>query len=262
MFKYLGVLCLCFLLSGVQGNFLDDLKHFGDNALHTALDTLSTDGVKTLVSSAVSAAGTALLSSLFGKRETADEMNQALELLKQESEKVRQIFHSYGGQLQTVYDKIKDLSYLEHNAPEFLDNIAKLKGQYNAVLDKIVAEFHQKMSEIHHSRKRGLLDGFAAAFQSTVDNLKQTFGGVADLLHGGGSGLLTQLTQHLSGATGGVGAQLSSLKETAAQLLATGQETLQGVHETGTGTLDQLHSGLTGAGSQLVDTLLHPAGTK
>lgn len=58
MFKYLGVFCMCFLLSGVRGNFLDDLKHFGDQALHSALDSLSTDGVKTLVSTAVSAAGT------------------------------------------------------------------------------------------------------------------------------------------------------------------------------------------------------------
>lgn len=58
MFKYLGVFCVCFLLSGARGDFLDDLKHFGDQALHTALDTLSSDGVKTLVSSAVSAAGT------------------------------------------------------------------------------------------------------------------------------------------------------------------------------------------------------------
>ena len=58
MFKYLGVFCVCFLLSGARGDFLDDLKHFGDQALHSALDTLSSDGVKTLVSSAVSAAGT------------------------------------------------------------------------------------------------------------------------------------------------------------------------------------------------------------
>lgn len=58
MFKYLGVFCMCFLLSGVRGSFLDDLKNFGNQALHTALDTLSSDGVKTLVSTAVSTAGT------------------------------------------------------------------------------------------------------------------------------------------------------------------------------------------------------------
>jgi hypothetical protein len=58
MFKYLGVFCMCFLLSGVRGDFLDDLKHLGNQALHTALDTLTTDGVKTLVSTAVSTAGT------------------------------------------------------------------------------------------------------------------------------------------------------------------------------------------------------------
>ncbi|XP_056005688.1 uncharacterized protein LOC125657758 isoform X2 [Ostrea edulis] len=181
MFKYLGVFCMCFLLIGVRGSFLDDLKNFGNQALHTALDTLSSDGVKTLVSTAVSTAGTALLSSLFGKRATAEEMNQALELLKQEAETVRQIFHSYGAQLQTVYDKIQDMSFLEHNAPEFLDNIAKLKGQYNEILDRVVMNFHQKMNQMEHSRKRALLDGFAAALQNTVNQLKQTFGGVAGL---------------------------------------------------------------------------------
>lgn len=253
---------MCFLLSGVRGNFLDDLKHFGDQALHSALDSLSTDGVKTLVSSAVSAAGTALLSSLLGKRTTADEMNQALEILKQDAETVRQILHTYGGRLQTVYDKIKDLSFLDQNAPEFLNEITRLKGQYNAVLDAVVSKFMQKMSQLQHSRKRALLDGFAQAFQGTVEQLKQTFGGVADLLHGSGSGLLGQLTQHLSGATGTLATQLSGLKETASQLLASGQEALAGVHQTGASAVDQLHTGLTGAGSQLIDQLLHPAGTK
>nr|XP_022287837.1 uncharacterized protein LOC111100360 [Crassostrea virginica] len=262
MFKYLGVFCVCFLLSGARGDFLDDLKHFGDQALHTALDTLSSDGVKTLVSSAVSAAGTALLSSLFGKRATAEEMSQALDMLKQDAETVRQILHTYGAHLQTAYDKIKDLSFLEQNAPEFLNDITRIKGQYNTALDKVVQNFLQKMSQLQHSRKRNLLDGFASAFQGTVEQLKQTFGGVADLLHGSGSGLLTQLTQHLSGATGNLATQLSGLKETAAQLLATGQETLQGAHEAGATAVDQLHSGLTGAGSQLIDQLLHPAGTE
>lgn len=31
----------------------------------------------------------------------------------------------------------------------------------------------QKMSQLQHSRKRGLLDGFAQAFQGTVEQLKQ-----------------------------------------------------------------------------------------
>lgn len=73
---------------------------------------------------------------------------------------------------------------------------------------------------------------------------KQTFSGVADLLHGSGSGLLTQLTQHLSGATGGLATQLSGLKETAAQLLATGQETLQGAHEAGATAVGKLENKL------------------
>lgn len=53
------------------------------------------------------------------------------------------------------------------------------------------------------------------------------------MLHGSGSGLLGQLTQHLAGATGTLATHLSGLKETAAQLLASGQEALHGVHETG-----------------------------
>lgn len=55
-------------------------------------------------------------------------MNQALEILKQDAETVRQILHTYGGRLQTVYDKIKDLSFLDQNAPEFLNEITRLKG--------------------------------------------------------------------------------------------------------------------------------------
>lgn len=70
--------------------------------------------------------------------------------------------------------------------------------------------------------------------------LGQTFGGVADLLHGSGSGLLGQLTQHLSGATGSLATQLSGLKETASQLLASGQEALAGVHQTGTAAVGEL----------------------
>lgn len=58
----------------------------------------------------------------------SDEMNQALEILKQDAETVRQILHTYGGRLQTVYDKIKDLSFLDQNAPEFLNEITRLKG--------------------------------------------------------------------------------------------------------------------------------------
>lgn len=71
-------------------------------------------------------------------------------------------------------------------------------------------------------------------------NFFQTFGGVADILHGSGGGLLTQLTQHLTGATGSLATQLSGLKETAAQLLASGQEALHGAHETGTAAIGAL----------------------
>lgn len=60
------------------------------------------------------------------------------------------------------------------------------------------------------------------------------------MLHGSGSGLLTQLTQHLSGATGSLATQLSGLKETASQLLASGQEALAGVHETGAAAVGEL----------------------
>lgn len=48
-----------------------------------------------------------------------------------------------------------------------------LTGQYNAVLDAVVSKFMQKMSQLQHSRKRALLDGFAQAFQGTVEQLKQ-----------------------------------------------------------------------------------------
>uniref|UniRef100_K1QEW0 Cytochrome P450 2A1 n=1 Tax=Magallana gigas TaxID=29159 RepID=K1QEW0_MAGGI len=145
---------------------------------------------------------------------------------------------------------------------DFAGRPASVTCQYNAVLDAVVSKFMQKMSQLQHSRKRALLDGFAQAFQTTVEQLKQTFGGVADVLHGSGSGLLGQLTQHLSGASGTLATQLSGLKETASQLLASGQEALAGVHQTGAAAVDQLHTGLTGAGSQLIDQLLHPAGTK
>lgn len=60
------------------------------------------------------------------------------------------------------------------------------------------------------------------------------------MLHGGGSGLLGQLTQHLSGATGTLATQLSGLKETASQLLASGQEALAGVHQTGAAAVGEL----------------------
>ena len=46
-------------------------------------------------------------------------------------------------------------------------------GQYNTALDKVVQNFMQKMSQLQHSRKRNLLDGFASAFQGTVEQLKQ-----------------------------------------------------------------------------------------
>ena len=89
--KYLGLLCLCYLSCGTHANFFDDLKHaaqntvnavsntahqvgsavgkvaqqvapvaqhYGSQALSSALDVLTTDGVKTLVSAGVSAAAT------------------------------------------------------------------------------------------------------------------------------------------------------------------------------------------------------------
>lgn len=51
--------------------------------------------------------------------------------------------------------------------------IFTLTGQYNAVLDSVVSNFMQKMSQLQHSKKRGLLDSFTTAFQGTVEQLKQ-----------------------------------------------------------------------------------------
>ena len=59
----------------------------------------------------------------------SEEMSQALDILKQDAETVRQILHTYGAHLQTAYDKIKDLSFLEQNAPEFLNDITRIKGR-------------------------------------------------------------------------------------------------------------------------------------
>ena len=59
----------------------------------------------------------------------SEEMSQALDMLKQDAETVRQILHTYGAHLQTAYDKIKDLSFLEQNAPEFLNDITRIKGR-------------------------------------------------------------------------------------------------------------------------------------
>ena len=59
----------------------------------------------------------------------SEEMSQALDILKQDAETVRQILHTYGAHLQTAYDKIKDLSFLEKNAPEFLNDITRIKGR-------------------------------------------------------------------------------------------------------------------------------------
>lgn len=59
--KYIYAFALCFLLSGAQANFLDSLKSlggtaldYGKQALQTALDSLTTDGVKTLVQTGAS----------------------------------------------------------------------------------------------------------------------------------------------------------------------------------------------------------------
>jgi hypothetical protein len=59
--KYIYAFALCFLLSGAQANVVDTLKalghhalDYGKQALQSALDSLTTDGVKTLVQTGAS----------------------------------------------------------------------------------------------------------------------------------------------------------------------------------------------------------------
>ena len=65
----------------------------------------------------------------------------------------------------------------------------------------------------------------------------QTFGGVTDQLNQQSGGLLTSLATELANLNGGLFAKFAAAKQTVAQLLATGQETLASLHHKGTDVL-------------------------
>lgn len=65
----------------------------------------------------------------------------------------------------------------------------------------------------------------------------QTFGGVTDKLNQQSGGLLTSLATGLANLNGGLAAKFAAAKQTAAQLLATGQEKLAQLHQKGTDVL-------------------------
>uniref|UniRef100_A0A194AKJ5 Uncharacterized protein n=1 Tax=Pinctada fucata TaxID=50426 RepID=A0A194AKJ5_PINFU len=189
--KFLGVFLIAYLLCGVQCNFFDDLKHaassvghsigqaasavgdqvkhYGGQALQSALDTLTTDGVHQLVSAGLSAAGTAALTALVGKREMS-KVDQAVTILKQDAATLEKVLHGYSADLQHVYNNIHNMEFLRHDPQKFLADIGVLKSRYESVLDNLAKNFQAKMSQLQsHDKRRGLLDGLASAFQKTVD---------------------------------------------------------------------------------------------